>query len=128
MQRVCPRPFPLSTPRLRPRLWSPSHPKARGSLTGWPRLMPKQGKGDACPEGPVAADGSADWNGAVDCDFHPRAPSPRALAPYMEEHWRDTVVTRGIDTWASISYPANAPLTLRPDWRDARADAEPVKA
>jgi predicted TIM-barrel fold metal-dependent hydrolase len=46
----------------------------------------------------------------------------------MDEHWRDTVATRGIDTWASISYPANAPLTMRPDWREASADADPVKA
>jgi predicted TIM-barrel fold metal-dependent hydrolase len=46
----------------------------------------------------------------------------------MDEHWRATVATRGIDTWQSIAYPANAPLTLRPDWREARADADPVKA
>jgi uncharacterized protein len=71
---------------------------------------------------------NVDWTGAIDCDFHPRAPTPRALGPYMDEHWRTTVATRGIDTWQSIAYPANAPLTLRPDWREARADADPVKA
>ena len=66
--------------------------------------------------------------GAIDCDFHPRAPTPRVLARYMDDHWRDTVEVRGIDTWESIAYPANAPLTSRPDWRKAGADTEPVKA
>ncbi len=46
----------------------------------------------------------------------------------MDEHWRDTVETRGIDAWETIAYPANAPLTMRPDWREARADSDPVKA
>ena len=32
----------------------------------------------------------------------------------MDDHWRDTVEVRGIDVWDSISYPANAPLTMRP--------------
>jgi uncharacterized protein len=43
----------------------------------------------------------------------------------MNEHWRDTVELRGIDTWESISYPANAPLTMRPDWRENNADVDP---
>ncbi len=46
----------------------------------------------------------------------------------MDDHWRDTVETRGIDTWESIAYPPNAPLTRRPDWRESGADADPVKA
>ena len=46
----------------------------------------------------------------------------------MDDHWRDTVELRGIDTWDSISYPPNAPLTSRPDWRQAGADTEPAKA
>ncbi|NJO24396.1 MAG: hypothetical protein HC868_17605, partial [Sphingomonadales bacterium] len=71
---------------------------------------------------------SDDWTGAIDCDFHPRAPSARALWPYMDEHWRDTVEVRGIDTWETIAYPPNAPLTMRPDWRASSADADPVKA
>ena len=49
------------------------------------------------------------------------------LARYMDDHWRDTLEVRGIETWDSISYPPNAPLTSRPDWRKAGADAEPAK-
>jgi uncharacterized protein len=71
---------------------------------------------------------TTDWTGAIDCDFHPRNPTPAELARYMDEHWRDTVETRGIDAWETIAYPPNAPLTMRPDWRDAHADADPVKA
>jgi hypothetical protein len=71
---------------------------------------------------------SQDWKGAIDCDIHPRAPKPLELARYMEDVWRDTVELRGIDSWESIAYPANAPLTVRPDWRQASADANPAGA
>ena len=71
---------------------------------------------------------TTDWTGAIDCDFHPRNPTPGELSRYMDEHWRDAVDTRGIDAWESISYPPNAPLTMRPDWREARAHDDPVKA
>ena len=67
------------------------------------------------------------YQGAIDCDIHPRVPTPRILARYLDDHWRDSVEVRGIETWDSISYPANAPLTCRPDWRKAGADAEPAK-
>ena len=65
------------------------------------------------------------FKGAIDCDIHPRVPTPRALARYMDDHWRDTIEVRGIETWDTISYPPNAPLTSRPDWRKAGADTEP---
>ena len=39
------------------------------------------------------------WQGAIDCDFHPRVPSPRVLSRYMNDFWRETVEVRGIDTW-----------------------------
>ena len=68
------------------------------------------------------------WTGAIDCDMHPRLPSPRALSQFMDAHWRETVEVRGIDYWESIAYPANAPLTVRPDWRESGADADPVAA
>jgi len=67
------------------------------------------------------------YQGAIDCDIHPRVPTPHTLARYMDDHWRDCVEVRGIETWDSISYPPNAPLTSRPDWRQAGADAEPAK-
>lgn len=69
-----------------------------------------------------------DWTGAIDCDLHPRVPTPAALSRYMDEHWRSAVETRGIDVWDTIAYPANSPLTRRPDWRASGADADPVKA
>jgi predicted TIM-barrel fold metal-dependent hydrolase len=69
----------------------------------------------------------------IDCDVHPTVPDIRALAPYLDEHWRDSVEQRGIPSLESISYPPNAPLTARPDWRDAKglaatrpADLAPV--
>jgi predicted TIM-barrel fold metal-dependent hydrolase len=67
------------------------------------------------------------YKGAIDCDIHPRVPTPRAVSLYMDEHWRDTVEVRGIETWDSIAYPPNAPLTARPDWRKAGADTDPAK-
>jgi predicted TIM-barrel fold metal-dependent hydrolase len=42
-----------------------------------------------------------------------------ALLPYLDEMWREMVVRRGLDELNSISYPSNAPLTTRADWRDA---------
>jgi hypothetical protein len=46
----------------------------------------------------------------------------------MDDYWRETVELRGIDSWQSIAYPAGAPLTMRPDWRRSRADADPASA
>jgi predicted TIM-barrel fold metal-dependent hydrolase len=62
--------------------------------------------------------------GAIDCDLHPRVPTPRALSAYMDDFWRDTVEVRGIDAWETIAYPANAPLTARPDWLKSGSDAD----
>jgi predicted TIM-barrel fold metal-dependent hydrolase len=55
--------------------------------------------------------------GAIDCDVHPSLPGLKSLLPYLDEHWRDSVINRGIHELDSISYPANSPLTARPDWR-----------
>lgn len=69
-----------------------------------------------------------DLTGAIDCDVHPLAPTPAQLAPYMDDYWRESIEVRGIDSWATIAYPPNAPLTMRADWRAAtpRADATPA--
>jgi predicted TIM-barrel fold metal-dependent hydrolase len=55
--------------------------------------------------------------GAIDCDLHPTLPGMRALFPYLDRFWRETIEDRGIDSLDSISYPPNAPLSVRPDWR-----------
>lgn len=70
---------------------------------------------------------SEDFAGGIDCDLHPRLPTPRELARFMDDHWRDTVEVRGIETWDSIAYPANAPLTRRSDWRSEGADKTAAK-
>jgi uncharacterized protein len=55
--------------------------------------------------------------GAIDCDLHPVVPNLQVLLPYLEDHWRDMVVQRGVHELDSIGYPTNAPLSSRPDWR-----------
>ena len=55
--------------------------------------------------------------GGIDCDIHPAVPGLKSLLPYLADHWRDSVVQRGLHDLESIAYPANAPLTSRPDWR-----------
>ncbi len=70
--------------------------------------------------------------GAIDCDIHPSVPNIAALLPHMADHWRDSIVQRGVHELETIAYPANAPLTARPDWRPDRgrpaADAATVAA
>jgi hypothetical protein len=61
-------------------------------------------------------------NGArtiVDCDLHPAAPPGSALVPYLDDYWADQVVRRNIDTlpFDLTSYPKNAPIAARGDWR-----------
>jgi predicted TIM-barrel fold metal-dependent hydrolase len=55
--------------------------------------------------------------GAIDCDVHPQVPDFKALFPYLEPYWRDSFVERGIPGFESNSYPPNAPLSARPDFR-----------
>ncbi|HQT79957.1 MAG TPA: amidohydrolase family protein [Rhodopila sp.] len=55
--------------------------------------------------------------GGIDCDIHPAVPNLKALHPYLSDHWRDIVIQRGVHELNSIAYPANSPLTARPDWR-----------
>lgn len=57
--------------------------------------------------------------GAIDCDVHPAVPSTKALLPYVDEYWRDAIVSRGIDRLSLdlTSYPPGAPLSGRADWR-----------
>jgi predicted TIM-barrel fold metal-dependent hydrolase len=66
--------------------------------------------------------------GTIDCDIHPAVPSIQALLPYMDEPWRELVVVRGVDELNTISYPANSPLTCRPDWRGTGRPASTLEA
>src|ERR1700735_86213 len=56
-------------------------------------------------------------SGAIDCDIHPGVPDIGALLPYMNEFWQESFVARGLDGFDMMSYPLNAPITCRPDWR-----------
>ncbi|HEV2573381.1 MAG TPA: amidohydrolase family protein [Beijerinckiaceae bacterium] len=60
---------------------------------------------------------------AIDCDVHPTVPSMQTLLPYLNDHWRETVIEREITTLDTISYPPLAPLTARADFRDERGRA-----
>jgi predicted TIM-barrel fold metal-dependent hydrolase len=56
-------------------------------------------------------------SGAIDCDIHPAVPGMKALLPYLDEHWREQVMLRGIDGLDLMSFPASIPANARPDWR-----------
>ena len=58
--------------------------------------------------------------GGVDCDLHPAVPHLTSLLPYLNDYWRDQVTTRGMVDLVSQSYPANSPITSRPDWRPSK--------
>jgi len=68
---------------------------------------------------------SAIPSGAIDCDVHPAVPGTQALLPYLDEYWTDTVtmILRGIAQLELNSYPPNAPLSARPDWRPKQGRA-----
>jgi predicted TIM-barrel fold metal-dependent hydrolase len=53
----------------------------------------------------------------IDCDIHPAVPNLAALLPYLSDHWRGQMIQRGMRELDTIAYPANAPITARPDWR-----------
>lgn len=61
----------------------------------------------------------------IDCDVHPLVPGTAALLPYLDDYWQFSVVDRGIESLDTISYPPNAPISARADWRaaDGRAGA-----
>jgi len=56
-------------------------------------------------------------SGAIDCDIHPGVPDIKTLLPYMNEFWQESFVARGLDGFDMMSYPLNAPITCRPDWK-----------
>lgn len=54
---------------------------------------------------------------AIDCDVHPAVPDIKALLPYLDDFWRDSVEERGIPSLDSVNYPPRAPISARPEWR-----------
>ena len=65
-----------------------------------------------------------DFKGAIDCDIHPRVPDINTLRRYMNDYWSETVAVRGIESFETIAYPVNAPLTTRPDFKTGKARAD----
>ena len=65
------------------------------------------------------ADGAVNYAGAVDCDLHPALPGMNVLLPYLDDYWREMVSVRALDrlNLSLTSYPQNAPLSCRPDWK-----------
>jgi predicted TIM-barrel fold metal-dependent hydrolase len=57
--------------------------------------------------------------GSIDCDVHITVPEMRVLLPYLDDYWRDHLTARGTDKLKLVltSYPPNAPLVCRDDWR-----------
>jgi predicted TIM-barrel fold metal-dependent hydrolase len=54
----------------------------------------------------------------IDCDIHPAVGGTRTtLLPYLDDHWKEQVVSRAIDGLDLNSYPPSMPLSGRPDWR-----------
>ena len=54
----------------------------------------------------------------IDCDIHPAVGGTRTtLLPYLDDHWKEQVVSRAIDGLDLTSYPPDMPLSGRPDWR-----------
>lgn len=59
------------------------------------------------------------YAGAIDCDLHPAFPGMSMLLPYLDDYWREMVSVRALDrlNLSLTSYPENAPLSCRPDWK-----------
>jgi predicted TIM-barrel fold metal-dependent hydrolase len=67
----------------------------------------------------AGADASLPYAGATDCDLHPAVPSMKVLLPYLDDYWREMVSVRALDrlNLNLTSYPQNAPISCRPDWK-----------
>src|ERR1700741_4858436 len=56
----------------------------------------------------------------IDCDIPPAVGGTRTtLLPYLDDHWKEQVVSRAIDGLDLTSYPPSMPLSGRPDWLPA---------
>ena len=51
----------------------------------------------------------------IDCDIHPAVGGTRTtLLPYLDDHWKEQVVSRAIDGLDLNSYPPNMPFLAAP--------------
>jgi predicted TIM-barrel fold metal-dependent hydrolase len=56
--------------------------------------------------------------GLIDCDLHNTVPRIDALFPYMAAHWVDYCRESAFKGPVDTAYPAGAPTTVAPLWRD----------
>jgi predicted TIM-barrel fold metal-dependent hydrolase len=57
----------------------------------------------------------------IDCDIHPAVGGTRTtLLPYLDDYWKEQVLSRAIDGLDLASYPPDMPLSGRADWRPAK--------
>ena len=58
----------------------------------------------------------------IDCDIHPSVGGTRTtLLPYLDDHWKEQVVSRAIDGLDLNSYPPNMPFSLLTAFRSVCA-------
>jgi len=55
--------------------------------------------------------------GAIDVDIHPAVPNMNALRPYLDAHWREQMIVRGIDGLESMFWKPSLAISARPDFR-----------
>ncbi|MQA85058.1 MAG: amidohydrolase family protein [Streptosporangiales bacterium] len=53
----------------------------------------------------------------IDCDVHNAVPSIEVLYPYLEDHWRDYLVERGVTSLEPNYYPRGLPISCLPGAR-----------
>ena len=68
--------------------------------------------------GSSGARAAIDLSSAIDCDVHPSVPGLKSLFPYLDDHWRNAFLERGIPGFEANTYPVNAPLSARPEWKN----------
>lgn len=65
---------------------------------------------------------------AIDCDVHVAVPDTKALLPYLDAYWYDSLTARGMQntSYNLTADSPNAPMAARPDWRpsDTRPGAD----
>jgi len=54
--------------------------------------------------------------GAIDCDVHPPLPRRADLLPYVDNYWREVMISREIDVLELTGFPERTRPYMRPDW------------